>query len=170
MATSENVINQETISRCLPQCPKSKIKHHIATDFSSSFPHPLSFSSFILSPLFFSPSSSSSSTSFSFSSPSPFLSSVWTKMDQLSTLPGYYSFASENFSQKKIPSGFLYMVRKTPAKKLLRKPGFMCFVLEKATTSQDIMSKSCHQTQRSVFSNLRMNFTGTILGSQESRP
>lgn len=90
MATSENDI---TISRCLPHCPKSKIKHHIVIDFSfllfssplNPFPYPLLSP---LPPLFLlfslSPSSSTSTFSPSFSSfsiSSSSHSSVWTKIE-----------------------------------------------------------------------------------------
>lgn len=40
---------------------------------------------------------------------------------------------------------------KSPVNKLLRKPGFTYFVLEKPTASQDIVSKICHQNKSSVF-------------------
>lgn len=57
------------------------------------------------------------------------------------------------------------MVKKSPVNKLLRKPGFTYFVLEKPTASQDIVSKICHQNKSSVFSYLRMILTRNILGS-----
>lgn len=83
---------------------------------------------------------------------------------------GCYSSASENVSQKKVQSGFFYMVRESPENKPLRKPDFLCFVFEKPTASQDIVSKICHQTESTVLPYLRMNLIKNILGSQESQP
>lgn len=66
---------------------------------------------------------------------------------------------------EKVQSGFFYMVRESPENKPLRKPDFLCFVFEKPTASQDIVSKICHQTESTVLPYLRMNLIKNILGS-----
>lgn len=79
-----------------------------------------------------------------------------------STLSGCYSSASENVNQKKVQSGFLYMVREPPEYKSLRKPDFICFVFEKPTASQDIVSKICHQTESTFKNESNEEYSGKL--------